>query len=268
MQSFTAALFACSVFVAGCSQDPSTSEEKTARGDELLRRTSSTLAAAKTITYTTDETIERMTGDKKVARRRSQQVTIRRPDRAHFKITGEGVDKEFWYDGKSVTFASHPEKVWARGPMPATLDQALDDIYTEYGVPVPMADLLYSVPYEAFLVSGSKGGWVGRETVNGNTCHRLSYKNPHSSWDFWVRDDERGLPCGLTITHTEEPGSPVTQITFVNGTLDALVADDVFVAKVDESKYRRLELVRASTATPENEELVKPAAVEKSTQPK
>jgi hypothetical protein len=269
LKSFTAALFACSVLVAGCSRDPSTAEEKTAKGDELLKRMSNTLAAAKAFTYTTDETRERMQDGKKVVRRTAHRVTIRRPDRAHSRITGEGVDREFWYDGKTITFASHKDNVWARGPVPGTLDEMFDFIYTEYGVPVAMADLLYSVPYDAFVVGGSKGGWVGRETINGKSCDHLAYDNPHSNWEIWLEDDERARPCQLKITHKEEPGAPVTQIVFLDAKLEP-AGDDTFAPKIDESKYQRIYLLRASTAEPEPDPAGPAPAkpVEQATQPR
>ena len=37
-------------------------------------------------------------------------------------------------------------KVWARGPMPPSLDEALDYLSAEYAIQMPTADLLYRPP--------------------------------------------------------------------------------------------------------------------------
>ena len=40
---------------------------------------------------------------------------------------------------------------------------------------MPIADVIYSLPYEAFIGRDTKGGFVGRETIDGIECAHLGY---------------------------------------------------------------------------------------------
>ena len=65
------------------------------------------------------------------------------------------------------------EKIWVRGPMPGTLDEAMDFLSAEYDIQIPTADLLYSNPYEALMTAiPPAAGSAWRRSANGTatTC--------------------------------------------------------------------------------------------------
>src|SRR6202008_1054059 len=97
-------------------------------------------------------------------------------------------DSAYWYDGKHITFVANNQKKYARGPVPPTIDDALDFIATHYDVSTPMADLLYSSPYDALMTPATKGGWVGTETVDGQRTEHLAMQAEHVDWDVWIND--------------------------------------------------------------------------------
>jgi hypothetical protein len=234
----------------GCERQPTTPEDKRARAEELLRTMSRSLGSARSMTVETTEVSNRVTtGGSKAEELTTRQIAIRRPDGAYFKQTGSQRENEMWYDGKRITLAMHKDKAWARGPMPATLDEALDALATEYGIFVAAADLFYSNPYDSFESSGSTGGWVGRESIEGTTCHHLAFEAKMVDWAIWVADTPQALPCRMTITYKQEPGSPSSMLTFRDWNLAPTLGGDAFAAKVD-SSYERLYLVRAPTAEP------------------
>jgi hypothetical protein len=155
---------------AGCGpREPRTDTEKLARGRELIQQMSDGLAAAKTFSVATVETRERMRGAKLVKLSFSREGTVHKPDRFYFKDTGD-VAAEGWYDGKHLTIAAHKERVFAQARMPDTLDRTLDAMSERYGFPLVMADLAYSSPAKALLTDTTKGGYVGREDVEGTPC--------------------------------------------------------------------------------------------------
>ena len=239
-----------SVMAAGCSSDPSTPEEKKAKAETLLKAMSASLAGAKTLTVDTVETRDRVrAGGQKTVENSTRTIAIRRPDGAYYRITSDLRDTEAWYDGKRLTLAMHKDKAWARGPMPGTLDAALDFMATEYAINMPSADLFYSNPYESYDPVASKGGWVGRETIDGATCHHLSFEATEVNWELWLADTPQALPCRIKIVYKNDEGSPASQLTFKNWNLTPTLTADAFTAKVDEG-YERLYMVRAPTAEP------------------
>ena len=235
---------------AGCSSDPSTPEAKRAKAETLLKAMSASLAGAHALTVDTVETRDRVRfGGQARGENSTRKIAFRRPDAAYFRITSDARDTEGWYDGKHITLAMHKDKAWARGPMPATLDAALDFFATEYAINMPAADLFYSNPYDSFEASSSKGGWVGRETIEGATCHHLSFEATQVDWEIWLADTPQALPCRMKITYKTDEGSPTSQLTFKNWNLAPTLAADAFAARVDEG-YERLYMVRAPTAEP------------------
>jgi hypothetical protein len=116
----------------------------------------------------------------------SRRTVVRRPNRLTFTDKGDGHDTAAWYDGQRLTMVSNPDKVWVRGPMPPTLDEAMDFVSAEYAVQIPTADLLYSNPYEALMTADTTGGWVNVEKVGERTCDHLSYQQAVVDWQIWL----------------------------------------------------------------------------------
>lgn len=238
---------------AACSRSepPLTPEAARTKGDAMLRQMSQTLASTQAFSYTVDEARERVKRDgTKYEDRFTRRVIVRRPSGLAFTETGEGHDGGGWYDGKHLTLVSNQHKVWARGPMPATIDEALDFISAEYAVQIPTADLLYSSPYDALMTEGTTGGWVGVEAVEGAACDHLSYSQPLVDWQLWLTQDDRRLPRKAQITYKKDPGQPVTRVVFRDWNPSPQISDAAFTAVVP-AGYERIKIMRHTTVIDE-----------------
>ena len=143
-RSVLACLAAISLIACG-SREPATDAERLARGRELVDQMSARLAAAAAVSATTTETrdIVRFSGKKETISQ-TAVYTVRRPDRFYSKMTG-GRGLETWYNGKILTIAAHPDKVFAQAPMPETIDRTLDAIAERYDMALPMG-ISFTVP--------------------------------------------------------------------------------------------------------------------------
>jgi hypothetical protein len=243
------AILAAAALVAagGCNRAPKvlTPEEASAKGDALLKEMSKNLSSVQTFSYTAEEQREIVgTGGAKTMKHSKRDVTIRRPNGATFRGSGDSGDTQGWYDGKHITFVSAKAKMWARGPMPPTLDDALDYMASEYAVQVTSADLLYSSPYDALMAKGTTGGWVDAQTSGDRTCDHVAYKHELVDWELWL--NEKRLPCQFKITYKKETGSPTSIVTYANFNLAPQVSDDTFAAKVPDG-YTRIKIMRHAT---------------------
>jgi hypothetical protein len=234
---------------AGCNRAPEalTPEAAAAKGDALLREMSKNLSALQTFAYTADERREVVKGAAKQEKRVSRRVVVRRPNAFAFASTGDERDAEGWYDGKQLTIVSNRGKVWARGPMPATLDEALDFLFAEYAIQMPTADLMYSNPYEALITTETTGGWVDVQKVGERTCDHLAYQGKQVDWEIWLGEARR-LPCQIKIVYKNDPGQPVTIVTYGNFDESPAASDDTFAAKIPDG-YQRIKIMRHATVT-------------------
>ena len=188
------ALAGLSSVLLGCGggDEPKTEAEKLARGRELVQAMSARLASAKAITVSTRvvrDVIRESRGKETLSS--TDAITVRRPDRFHAKATGEKRTVETWYDGKRVTLAVHGDKVFGQAPMPETIDRTLDAIAERYGFVLPVADLFYSSAAKALLTDTTRGGYAGREAVDGVECHHLSFQDTGVDWEIWLPDQGR-----------------------------------------------------------------------------
>jgi hypothetical protein len=232
--------------LSACSgqREPATAEEKSARGDQLLRQMSDTLKNAKTFSVSVNESHERMRRNgAKQPYTLKRDVVVRRPDRMWMHTTGsDDRDIRTFYDGKSVTVIGERQKIYATIAAPATLDETLDLVSERYDLKVAVADFLYSSPYDSFAASEAKGGWVRRTTVDGRACDEVAYAMKAVEITLSMTTSPPVLPCQARITYVEEPGQPVSTLVFHNWNLKAAPQDSQFVSNVPQG-YERIPVV-------------------------
>jgi hypothetical protein len=224
------------IVVSACSgqREPATAEEKSARGDQLLRQMSDTLKNAKMFSVSVNESHERVrrNGEKEPYTLK-RDVMVRRPDRLWMHTVGSDErDVRTFYDGKTVTVLGDRLKVYGTIKAPPTLDETLDLVSERYDLRVAVADFLYSAPYDSFAATESKGGWVRRTAVDGRQCDEVAYKMRAVHVTLSMSASPPVLPCQARITYIEEPGQPVSTLVFHDWNLKAAPPDAQFVANV------------------------------------
>ena len=231
---YTLLAFAAAMLLApACSRDPSPgTPAATAEGDRLMRRMSDVLARASAFSFATTESLDQV-GSSDGARvlRFTRAVTVRRPDAMFFEVDGAGdtaLDVSAYYDGKTVSLRDNAHAAWAQTTVPGTLDEMLDDVARRYSLPVPIADVIYSVPYDAFIGRNTKGGFVGRETIDGVRCAHLSYGDEFVDVQVWIPFAGQPLPRRVQLVYKQAPGAPSARIDFTRWDLDPKIADGMF----------------------------------------
>ena len=229
-------LIACAVItLSACygPRDPQTAEEKTRRGDELMRKMSDTLAAAQGLSFSVAESHERvLRNGQKQPYSLKREVVVRRPDRLWSHTTGSDRDIKVTYDGNDITVVGAGQKVYAKVKGAPTLDQTLDLIDQRYDLRVAVADFLYSSPYDSFAGADAQGGWAAKAVVEGRQCDEVVYATKTVDFRLAVSSAEPVLPCRLQITYKAEPGQPTSTLVFSNWNVKAQPADSQFVANI------------------------------------
>jgi hypothetical protein len=249
------------LIAASCRESgPATSEERRAQGEALLKQMSEKLKSAQSLTVSTFESVERVRrNNEKVKLNINRQLTIRRPDRAWVKTTGDR-DLEMFYNGKKVTLVSHKEKVFGEFPAPATLDETVDMITDRYNIPLPMADLLTFDPHGTLMSEKTTGGMEREEKIDNVDCSVLAYQHPNVDWAVWIPVSGDPLPRKLKITYKARRGQPQTEILFKDWNLSPQVTDATFAVKVPDG-YEGIPVIqRASAVIPSLEEQEKQKA--------
>jgi hypothetical protein len=213
----------------------------------MLRQMSQSLASSQAFSYRVEQEVEHVkAGGDRTKESFSRRTIVQRPNRLAFTDSGRDHDAAAWYNGKQFTVVMNRDKAWVRGPMPESLDEAMDYVSAEYAVQIPTADLLYSNPYEALMTADTTGGWVKVDNVDERTCEHLSFQQAVVDWQIWLTQDDRRLPCQLQITYKTQPGQPVTRVVFHDWNAAPAISDATFTAVVPDG-YKRLKIMRYAT---------------------
>ena len=248
-------------FAACATREPTTDAERLARGRELVQLMSARLAAAQEVSVTTTEVRDIVhPSGRKESVPQTGVYTVRRPDRFHASMTG-GRGLEAWYNGKTVTIASHPDKVFAQAPMPDTIDRALDALAERFDLALPMGDLLYSSAERALLSDTTTGGYVGTETVGGTPCVHLAFQDVGVRWELWLPVEGEPLPKQLKVVQEKRTGQPVVNLTFTGWNFAPKTTDGTFVPKLP-ADYEGIAMVQRAAAVKNAVPVAEPGAAD------
>ena len=200
--------------------------------EALLTQMSDKLKSLTTFTVSTKETNERVRrNDQRVTLNLDRQISVRRPDRAYMRATGD-LDLEIFYNGKLVTLVTHKDKVFGELPAPPTIAETAEMLTERYGIPVPIADLMSADPKAALKNAETTGGFEKREAVDGVECNKLAYQHPNVDFAIWLPVSGEPLPKKLDVVYKARRGKPASSITFRDWNPSAQLSDDTFARKI------------------------------------
>jgi hypothetical protein len=243
-----AALAGSVVVIVACgTREPATDADRLALGRKLVHDMSVRLAEANAIRVTTSEVRDdvRLSGSKDQLRL-AAIYTVRRPDRFHTTMSG-GRGLESWYNGKTLTLASHPHRVFAQAPMPETIDRTLDALGERYDMALPMGDLLYGSAEQALLSDTTTGGYAGVENVGATRCAHLVFQDVGVDWELWLPVQGEPVPKRFKVVQKRRSGQPAVDVTFTAWNFAPPIDDKTFVPKVPED-YEGIAVLQRAAA--------------------
>ena len=80
-------------------------------------------------------------GGKKLQYGIDMETSVRRPDRLRVNADGDLIDKQFYFDGKTITLYDKDRNVYGVMEVPPNIESALEKANKEFGVRVALTDL-------------------------------------------------------------------------------------------------------------------------------
>jgi hypothetical protein len=135
-------------------------------------------------------------------------IYLQRPDRLFAEVRlDDGRHRQFWYDGKTLSFAERSRNLHTQVNAPPTIDATLDMLEKLMKDPMPMADLLYS-DLNPLADRAFEADVVGDSLVNGRNCQHLAFRGETVDWQIWVEQGATPFIRKLVISYREQPGTP------------------------------------------------------------
>lgn len=188
---------------------PAAAAEEDAEVEPVLRAMADALRNAKSLSFHVEAWSDEEGDDGICASVGSEsRVLLRRPDRFFVDRVGEKGHRVARYDGTDFSVCDPEKGVWAKIPARANIDETLDMLHDDYGVVVPLADLLVGDPYAAYTSVADRALHVGVRPVRGVLCHQVSLSTDWLSWQLWIPVEGTPLPRRVEIRYLDEPGAP------------------------------------------------------------
>jgi hypothetical protein len=219
------------------------------KADEILQRMSHSLASAKALRFRAHDMVDQMMDNgQKLQYSRTLDVATRRPGAVRVSVNGDAEQVEYAYAEGKLTIVNERERCWTVQEVPRTTDEMFDFLAERYGITAPLADLLFTDPYQAMTGRVRVGQYLGLHLVGQTKCHHLAFRQEGIDWQIWIEDTDRAVPRKVVITYKELPGQPQFIALLDEWDLSADLPDATFNLAVP-SGYKRVDLQPTSTPT-------------------
>ena len=91
------------------------------------------------------------------------------------------------------------------------------------------------MPYEAFIGPDSKGGFIGRESIDGLECSHIGFVDDFVDVQIWIPTSGQPLPRRVEIVYLQVPGAPKARIDFTSWDLSPRIVDGAFTFQPGEA---------------------------------
>jgi hypothetical protein len=210
-----------------------------ARASEELKKMSEFLAKTPRFALEAEETFTEIeAGEPKVELTNVRRVAVERPSRLAADATGDTLNRAAWYDGRSVTVLDKEHNVYATVEGAATIDATFDKLQDEYGVVLPLVDILYADPYAVLMEDVTYGRYLGLHLAAGVPCHHLVFAQETIEWQIWIDAGDQPLPRKFVITYVDEPGEPQYGATIRRWKLDPTFPESLFTFEAPEGAQK------------------------------
>lgn len=175
---------------------------------QMLRQMTNYPTSLNQFTVHVDSTMEAITSSGQVLNSdKSMDISVMRPDHLRVDSHVPDHDRQFYYDGKTLTIYSPKQNVYAVIDAPPTID-GLVELARQRGMQLPLADLIVSNPYPALMKDTLSAVYVGQSLVGNTMTNQLAFQRKGLEWQIWIEDGPNPLPIRVAITDKAVPGSP------------------------------------------------------------
>jgi hypothetical protein len=176
---------------------------------QVLQKMCDFLKAQQQFTYKAEVGDDQVyAGGKKLQYAIDMETFVRRPDRLRVNAEGDLVDKQFYFDGKTITLYDKDDNVYGTLEVPPNIESALETASKEFGVRVALTDLASPQLCEHVGKKVKHSLYVGLHKVRGVPCHHLAFDGDEVQLQVWVDAGDKPLPRKVVLNHKNLPASP------------------------------------------------------------
>ncbi len=167
-------------------------------------------------------------GGKKLQYEIEMETFVRRPDRLRVNAEGDLVDKQFFFDGKTITLYDQDQNVYGVLEVPPNIESSLEKASKGFGVRVALTDLASPSLWQLLNKRIKHSLYVGMSKIRGAPCHHLSFDGQEAQLQVWIETGDKPLPRKVVLTHKNLPGEPQWTAYLSDWNFSPQVPDNLF----------------------------------------
>jgi hypothetical protein len=197
---------------------------------QILQKMCDFLKSQQQFTYKSEVADDQVyKGGKKLQYGIDMETSVRRPDRLMVNAEGDLVNKQFFFDGKTITLYDKTDNVYGVLEVPPDIESALEKANKDFGVRVALTDLASPNLCEHINKRIKHSLYVGLHKVRGVPCHHLSFDGDETQFQVWIDAGAKPLPRKVVLTHKQLPGSPQWTAYLTDWNFSPQLVDSLFV---------------------------------------
>jgi len=197
---------------------------------EVVRRMCDYLKSLKEFSFKGEVTDDQtFAGGRKLQYAFGMEGYVKRPDKIRLNAQGDLENKQFFYDGKTITIFDTAGKVYATMSTPPTIDEALEKAYQEYGLRLILAAIAKTNLYEQIIRGVTSEFYAGEGTVFGVKCQHVAFDKEQAEVQLWVEASDKPVLRKVIITYKNVEYSPQWTAFLTEWNVSPQLADNLFV---------------------------------------
>ena len=174
-----------------------------------LDRMGAYLRALRTFTVRSETTTDEVTvDDEKLQFTGTVSMQVRRPDRLRMEVSSDRKDRQFFYDGRTLTIFGQRVGYYATVPAPGTIRELIALAEDKYGVVLPLSDLFRWGAEASPSAAVKEAAVIGLSRVGGVWCDHVAVRQDDVDWQVWIERGKTPLPRKVVITSKTVPTHP------------------------------------------------------------
>jgi len=177
---------------------------------QALQRMSAYLGTLPNFTVAIDADIDVVTEDGERVRLDEQVIyKVRRPTGMVVQTTSPRRERHVIYDGKQLTVYAPRRGYYATVDAPPTIRETLGAIADQYGINLPLVDLLRWSEPDSYRPSMLKAGYhVGPAIVDGVETDQYAFREGDLDWQIWIQKGDKPTPRKVVIVDNIDEARP------------------------------------------------------------
>ncbi len=137
-----------------------------------------------------------------------EHLYLHGPNKLLLKSEGDRGSRDFYFDGKTLTYYSPDKNQYGQIEAPVSLVEMIDSVNKVYGIEFPAADFLYPTFVDDILDDSKELVYLGLTKVDGKECYHIAGRGTDKLFQFWIADDAYTLPVKMVLVYTNKEMNP------------------------------------------------------------